>query len=107
MEIMKRAKLQALVVEFATAVAPLVKVDYSDDNEPVYLTVEEMLTVWMQFPDSTYSAMFLGWILAKGEDINSVSPETLGASVQIAAVGDNKNVMFDWYGEDDASDKSH
>lgn len=99
------AELTKLVREFVEIVSPIVMV--SDGTEEGMLDADGTLAIWMQLPDSCYSAMFMGWLLAKGCDINSFSPATLEKSVQFALVGDNKNVMFDWLGDGDATTKPH
>ena len=102
---MEAIVLRELILEFVEQTAAILNVD-TGTSEGV-LTAQETLTLWMQLPDCAYSAMFLGWLLAKGHDINSFSPTLLAQAIQSAAVGDNKNVMFDWYGDDDASNKPH
>ncbi len=98
-------ELLEFIREFADLIAPIVKVSSGLDG---VINGDETLTLWMEFPDSSYTGMFLGWLLAKGFDINSFSPKLMEQAVQTAAVGTNKNVMFDWYGEsDDATDKPH
>ncbi len=99
------AELRKLVLEFVEVVAPVVCV--SDGTNDGTISAEHTLALWMQVPDSSYSPMFLGWALAKGIDINSFSPSMLEQAVQTALVGENKNVMFDWLGDGDASDKPH
>lgn len=101
----KPDELLVLIRDFAAIIAPIVKVSSGLDG---IINAEGTLSLWMQFPDSSYSPMFLGWLLANDYDINSFSPDDLAQAVQIASVGENKNVMFDWYGEsDDATDKPH
>lgn len=102
---MKPDELRELVAEFATIVAPVVMV--SDGTDAGMLDAGGTLALWMQVPDSSYSPMFLGWLIAKGYDINSFSPAEMEHAVQIALVGDNKNIIFDWLGDPDASQKPH
>ena len=100
----KEGELVKFIREFADLIAPIVKVSSGLDG---IINGEETLALWMQFPDSSYSPMFLGWLLAAGWDINSFSPNELEKAVQIASVGENKNVMFDWLGDLDAENKPH
>lgn len=97
--------LVILVREYVELVSPIVMV-YDGDKDR-YLDADGTLALWMQVPDSAYSPMFLGWILAKGYNINSFSPSHLEHAVQTALVGENKNVMFDWLGDSDATNKPH
>ena len=99
------SELRKLVLEFVKVIAPVVSV-YDGINEGT-IDAEQTLALWMQVPDSSYSPMFLGWALAKGHDINGFTPSQLELAVQTALVGDNKNVMFDWLGDADASNKPH
>lgn len=98
-------KLMLLVREFVEVVAPIVMVSNGVDEG--MLDGNGTLALWMQVPDSSYSAMFMGWLLAQGYNINSFSPNQLEHAVQAALVGENKNVMFDWLGDTDASTKPH
>jgi len=102
---MEADELRKLVLQFVEQASPIVMV--STGTESGILDVQGTLSLWMQVPDCSYTAMFLGWALASGHDINSFSPKELTQAVQTALVGDNKNVMFDWLGDADASDKPH
>ena len=100
-----KGELVKLVREFVELVSPIVLVSNGVDEG--MLDANGTLSLWMQVPDSSYSPMFLGWLLAKGYDINSFHPAALEQAVQHALVGENKNVMFDWLGDTDAKNKSH
>lgn len=102
---MKADKLCSLVKEFVEVAAPMLDVYVGTDT--VKLDATSTLAVWMQVPDSSYKSLFLGWLLAKGYDTNSVSAEQLEHAVQVACVGENKNIIFDWLGETVGSTKSH
>ncbi len=98
-------ELVGLVNEFVKEVAPLLDVCIGEDS--VKLDAVGTLAVWMQVPDSSYTPMFLGWLLAQGYDIGTMHSQKLEHAVQVACVGDNKNVMFDWLGDFDGENKSH
>lgn len=98
-------ELVKLVREFVELISPIVLVSNGVDEG--MLDGDGTLSLWMQVPDSSYSPMFLGWLVAKGYDINSFSPAALEQAVQHALVGENKNVMFDWLGDTDGKSKPH
>ena len=101
----KDGELPKLVVEFLEQATPEIVVAVGDTEEDIgLLDVQSTLAMWMQLPDCSYSSMFVGWTLAKGYDINSYSPLDLEKAVQVALVGDNKNVMFDYLGTGDSND---
>lgn len=105
---MKSLDVKALVPlarEFIELIAPIVRV--SDGVDIVPLDADATLSLWMQVPESSYSPMFLGWLVAQGYNINSFSPDMMAAAVQRALVGENKNVMFDYLGDWDAKNKPH
>ena len=100
---MQAERLRKLVLEFADAASDSVLV--TDGEEAAQITPEAMLGMWMERPDCTLHPMFVGWVLGKGVNINSFTPEELELAVQVAYVGDNKNVMFDYTGDLDAESK--
>lgn len=102
---MKPEELSALVREFADTVAPMIDVSAGADEGKI--SADDTLAVWMQVPECAYTPMFLGWLIAQGHDITTFSTGELEKAVQHALVGDNKNVMFDWLGDSDASQKPH
>ena len=93
--------LAALVLEFVEVACVQVEcvVSYPDvEPECVYLDAKDSLATWMQLPDSAYSAMFVGWCIAKGHDIRSFSPLDLEKAVCTALTGNEKNVLMGWGG---------
>jgi len=105
---MKIKDLAALVLEFVEASAPTVEcvTNYDDmPPEPVYLDVKDTLAMWMQLPDSAYSAMFVGWCIAKGHSIREFSPSDLEKAVCTALTGSEKNVLTGWEGYLDGTKK--
>ncbi len=108
---MTTAELKEFVLEFIKVAAPTVKCQFTDDGVPddeaSYMSTDEVLATWMQIPDCAFSSMFIGWMMGTGEDVNTFSPFMLAQAVEHALVGENKNVMFDWYGDDDATSKPH
>lgn len=105
MEKVSGKQLIVLVKEFAEVVSGQLIV--SDGISDFTLSTNDTLSMWLQLPNSSYTPMFLGWILSKGYSINSVTLKQLDHAVQVAAVGENKNVMFDYLGEWDGKSKSH
>ena len=104
---MERARLRQLVIEFSKLAMEAVPVQYSDENKPEKLTLEEMLKVWSDAPECLLSPMFLGYCMGEGEDINAFSQESLTLAVISAALGESSDVDFDWIGECDAQNKPH
>ena len=100
---MDRARLVQLINEFATLAMDSIPVQHSDESEPSILTLPELLKVWAKEPECLLSAMFLGYCLGEGEDINSFSPAALHLAVMSAVEG----VDFDWLGDCDATSKPH
>lgn len=89
---MHKLFLIEFVKEFAAEVAPVVLVSLSADTER-NLAPEETLHIWMQLPECHYTPMFLGWMIAHGEDINDFSPLQMHEAVQAAAIGNNKTLI--------------
>ncbi len=109
---MTAAELKQFVLEFVKVAAPTIKCQFTEDGVPTeegagYMSTEQVLATWMQLPDCAFSSMFIGWMMGTGEDINSFSPFMLEQAVEHALVGEDKNVIFDWYGDDDATSKPH
>ena len=120
---MDKIKIKDLAVhirEFAEALAPQMLTVISDENGkttqldddgevlPVFLEVEDMLAVWLQLPDCSYTHMFCGWMIARGLDLDQYTPADVDKAVCIALTGSEKNVMslmFDWDGDLDAKKK--
>lgn len=102
---MKEALIVKLVLAFVKAIAPMVGV-YDGVNTRI-LDYKGTLATWMQLPDSSYSPMFVGWLIAYGYDTNSFNAVELAHAVQVALVGENKNVIFDWEGDSHATKKPH
>ena len=107
-------ELSVHVLKFLEHAAPLLATvvvtdgdsDQIDDNGtliPTYLTVNETLAHWVQLPDGAYSYMFIGWLLAEG--IALPDGGTLAKAVCYSLTGNESNVMFDWYGDANGTNK--
>lgn len=105
--------LALLVLEFTEVAAPqmsVVMVDDSGDSEqlkdgvlkPVFLSVDDTLSMWLSLPDSSYTYLFVGWMLGKGIPLTDHTPIEVERAVCVALTGSEKNVMMDFYGDSDA-----
>lgn len=72
---------------------------------PIFLSVEDTLAMWIQLPDCAYSSMFVGYLMAKGITTDQYTNTDVDKAVCVALTGGEKNVMFDWLGDGDATDK--
>lgn len=103
--------LATYVLKFTELVAPQMLCivtsgsEEAELNEPEYLSVEDMLALWMQLPDCSYTPMFCGWMLAQGVKLEQYSPADMGKAVCIALTGSEKNIMFDYIGDTDGRRK--
>jgi len=105
MKAVAKKELIPLVKEFAELVSGIILV--SNGVTEGVLDTNGTLALWMKVPDCQLAPMFLGWVLAQDYNINSFTPSELEKAVQVALVGENKNVMFDWLGDTDATNKPH
>ncbi|MEE8208393.1 MAG: hypothetical protein V3T88_05510 [Nitrosomonadaceae bacterium] len=101
---MNLIELKALVVEFSGVASSSVLA--SDGEEVMEFTPEAILELWMERPNSSIQPMFVGWVLGKGIDVDSFTPELLGLAVQELVVGVGKNVM-EYIGDIDGTSKPH
>lgn len=101
---MEAIVLREQVLEFLAAAIDSIQIENVEGD--AYLDVNEILAMWTKLPDCQLTPMFLGYLLARGFDINSFSPEQMDLAVQTALVGDD-GVDFDWLGDCDGTSKPH
>lgn len=111
--------LAEYVKEFLELACPQMSIVYTRDDEleegqvdedgdiiPNFLSVEETLATWVQLPDCSYTPMFIGWLLARGITLEQFTPADVDKAVCAALTGSEKsNVMFDYLGDIDATQK--
>ncbi len=111
MEQLSVKQVAELVLEFLAVAAPQLECivitnggsDQLNEATGEFTTkifdVKETLAMWMQLPDSSYSPMFVGWLIAQGINVQQTTPETVDKAVCVALTGSEKNVMIDWTGD--------
>ena len=78
-----------------------------DTGEPVIeiLSVNDTLAMWSQLPDSQYSHMFLGWLIAKGYPVSVTDPAVVEKAVMYALTGHENVIVPTYNGDTDAPQK--
>lgn len=117
----KRIKIKILaeyIKEFLEVACPQMQVVYTNEEEieegqldtngdiiPNFISVKDTLAMWIQLPDCSYTPMFVGWLVAHGVALAEFTPMDIEKAVCVALTGKENNVMFDYLGDFDGTQK--
>ncbi len=100
---MDRLKLRELVWQFLEDAEPSMHLESEGEDA---FTLPEVAETWSRLPDCQLTAMFLGYAIGKGVDIDTFTNIDLEKAVQTLALKADA-VDFDWIGDIDATSKPH